>query len=226
MHRSLLALALLPFLLVPARAEEETIPIDVASFLAGKVTNDQLTWIRTWLKDHVHPDDLQALEVDVDNRTHPSSLVAAEARWPAREAGTYSVQRYVRFQHESWDPYGDGYGFEGAMKTGPWRVLDTYRVERVFPLGDTKKLLALSDDVSYAEVHALLQAIQARAVEFGPEASVPAYPKIERISWISREGDLLNVVMTDPDDDLQGTWCKGVLQDGKFLVRQTGMWIS
>lgn len=212
--------------LAPARAEEKPIPIEVAPLHGVEVTDAHLAWIRTWLRDHLHPVEIARLEVDVDNRTHPTLLVYAEARLPARVVDTYSVQRSIRLAHESWDTFGDRYGFEHAETIGTWRVLDTYRIERVFPLGDVSKTLRLADDLSYAEVHALLKAIQAKAWRVMPKAEGSVLPDLDRISSIYEDDGQYNVMMTNPDDGLQGTWCKGTMENGEFVIHEAGMWIS
>ena len=226
MRRPLLALVLALLPIAPARAEEGRIPIEVASLPQIQVTDAQLDWIRTWLEDHLHPLDVKTLEVDVANRTHPTLLVYAEARLPAKDVDTHRLQRVIRIAHESWDTYGDGYGLEGAQKTGPWRVIDTYVVERIFPLGKASKVLPLVDDLSYAEVHALLKAIHDKAVRMAPEASGNTPPKLEEITWISSEDGQYNVMTTDPEDGLQGSFSKGVMKDGQFVVQSFGWWIS
>jgi len=226
MRRPFLVLALLLLALVPAQAEEEKIPIEVASLDPIEVTEAQLDWVRTWLKEHVHPVDLAALKVDVDNRTHPGSLVCAEARLPAKQVDTYHVQRVIRLGHETWDVFGDAYGFEGGVTTGPWRMLDTYRVQRVFPLGKTRKILRLDDDLSYAEVHALLQALHAKAVRLTPKTTGTALPKLPEITAIAREDGKLRVYTTDPEDDLSGTWYDGTMEDGHYVIHESGAWIS
>lgn len=226
MRRLLLVLALVLLSPAASQAEKEPIPIEVAPRLGVEVTDAQLAWVRTWLKDHLHPADLVVLEVDIDNRTHPGSLVAAEARLPAKEVDTYHIQRVIRIGHESWDVFGDAYGFEGGVTTGPWRVLDTYRVKRVFPLGKTRKNLQLADDLSYAEVHALLQALHAKAVRLTPKTTGTALPKMQDISAISREDGRYRVWTTDPDDDLSGSWLDGTLEEGHFVIHESGGWIS
>ena len=226
MRRPLLVLVLALLTIAPTQAEEERIPIEVAPLPSIAVTDAQLDWIRTWLNDHLLPLDVQALEVDVANRTHPTLLVYAEARLPAKDVDTHRLQRVIRIAHESWDTYGDGYGFEDAQRIGPWRVIDTYVVQRIFPLGKASKVLPLVDDLSYAEVHALLKAIHDKAVRMAPEASGAKLVKLEEITWISSEDGQYNVMTTDPDDDLQGGFCKGVMKDGQFVVQSFGRWIS
>ena len=226
MRRLSFVLAVVLLSLVSARAEEEPIPIRLVPLHGIDVTPAQLSWVRTWLKEHLCPSDLAALEVDVDNRTHPTSLVCAEARLPPKVSGTHHVQRVIRIQHESWDTFGDAYGFKEAETSGPWRVLDTYRVQRVFPLGATQKILGLDDTVSYTDVHAVLQAIQARALRVLPAAEGNKLPQLERITWIHRDKGGLKIMMTDPEDELQGWWCKGVMEDGTFVIHEGGPWIA
>ena len=87
-------------------AEEEQIPIPVDLIHGVEVTEAQLDWIRAWLEEHLHAEDLVKIEVDVANRTHPGADFQAEARLAPRENDTYQVQRRIRFGHKTWPSWG------------------------------------------------------------------------------------------------------------------------
>lgn len=202
-----------------ARAEEAQIPIEVDLIHGVVVTDAQFDWIRAWLREHLHADDLAGLQVDVKNRTHPGADFRAEARLASRESGTYQVQRRIRFANRKWRSYVPEESF-----VGDWAVEDRDVVRRIFEVGGERKVMRLDDTLSYDTVHEVLLVIARGGIDFREEDGGKYRPTVRGVWWITREkGGMIRV---RSGTGMRGTWIGGNLDGERFLVTAQGMYIS
>ena len=220
MRRWILVLLAGTAILGGAYAEEETIPIDVTPVHGVEVTDLQLAWIRTWLEGHLHPDDLEGIRVDVKNRTHPGAVVYGEARLPSRTTGTYLVTPSIRFFHENW-PLWDP---ESKTYVDGWCIERFDRVQRIFDVDGTRKVMLLRDSMAYDEVLDVLRVVKARAIDLDGGEVDAWRTQLERL-WLARrlEDGLIELRFGGP---LKGIWYAGTLVDGRFKVEKQGMYIA
>lgn len=209
----------LTLLVSAARAEEEEIPIEVDLIHGVVVTDAQLDWIRTWLHEHLHADDLAGLQVDVKNRTHPGADFRAEARLASRESGTYQVQRRIRFANRKWRSYVPEESFDGD-----WAVEDHDVVRRIFELEGERKVMHLDDTLSYDVVQDVLRIIARGGIDFGEAEGGKYRPTVRGVWWITREKD--GMIRIRSGSGMRGTWIGGNLDGDRFVVTAHGMYIS
>lgn len=202
------------------RAEEPRIPIEVDAPRGTVVTEAQCDWIRAWLRAHLHTEDLATVEVDVRNRTHPGWDFRAEARLAPRVSGTVQVQRVIRFAHRAWTTWR----LQDEDYDGDWSVEDEDVVQRVFDLDGERKVMAVSDALSYDTTGRVLRAIARGTVDLGGTDGDRYRPNLRAVWWIDLRNDgSIDVKWGGP---WRGTWIAGRLEGDRFVVTAHGRYVS